>query len=101
MRLKSRQASLIYDSLMKQVSLSLDGGALPGSTKAESVPNGTDSGHATQSTSSQTIEVNTGIGFLDHVLLPLLTMLNIDVPCSSKTFGLVTPITLSRRPPYR
>ena len=51
----------------KQVSLSLDGGSLPSTSKPDPLPNGTDSVHATQATSSQTIEVNTGIGFLDHV----------------------------------
>jgi len=50
-----------------QVSLSLDGGTLPNNQKADVVPNGADSSHATQSTSSQAIDVNTGIGFLDHM----------------------------------
>lgn len=52
-----------------QVALSLDGGALPSTTKPDPLVNGNDSHHATQATSSQTIDVNTGIGFLDHVPL--------------------------------
>ena len=50
-----------------QVALSLDGGALPTTTKPDPLVNGNDSHHASQATSSQTIDVNTGIGFLDHV----------------------------------
>jgi imidazoleglycerol-phosphate dehydratase len=52
---------------MEQVSLSLDGGALPNILTSDSLAKAAESGHATQSTSSQTIDVNTGIGFLDHV----------------------------------
>ena len=53
-----------------KVSLSLDGGALPNSpdTADSHLVNGPESGHATQATASQTIDVNTGIGFLDHVI---------------------------------
>lgn len=53
-----------------KVSLSLDGGALPNSPNAadSNLANGPESGHATQATASQTIDVNTGIGFLDHVI---------------------------------
>src|SRR5256885_17207483 len=50
-----------------QIALSLDGGALPSTARSDPRENGVDSHHATQSTSSQTIDVNTGIGFLDHV----------------------------------
>ncbi|ROW11658.1 hypothetical protein VPNG_05599 [Cytospora leucostoma] len=50
-----------------QLALNLDGGAFPPETderllKVEAV------GHASQSSKSQTISVNTGIGFLDHML---------------------------------
>jgi len=51
-----------------QVALSLDGGALPTSdNEGSKLANGTEAGHATQATASQTIDVNTGIGFLDHM----------------------------------
>jgi imidazoleglycerol-phosphate dehydratase len=49
-----------------KIALSLDGGELPSLENAKATTNG-GSGHATQATASQTIEVNTGIGFLDHV----------------------------------
>jgi imidazoleglycerol-phosphate dehydratase len=42
-----------------KISLSLDGGSLEGIGEKE--------GHATQTSSSQTIDVNTGLGFLDHM----------------------------------
>jgi hypothetical protein len=46
----------------------LDGGALSNSEKEKTAStNGEAGGHATQSTASQIIDVNTGIGFLDHV----------------------------------
>jgi imidazoleglycerol-phosphate dehydratase len=51
---------------LKKIALSLDGGELPSLENAKAPTNG-ESGHATQATASQTIEVNTGIGFLDHV----------------------------------
>lgn len=47
-----------------QVSLSLDGGPL----EAFSETNGEAKDHASQSSKSQTIEIDTGIGFLDHML---------------------------------
>jgi imidazoleglycerol-phosphate dehydratase len=53
-----------------QVSISLDGGALPNSEmQGSKVANGTEASHAMQATASQTIDVNTGIGFLDHVIV--------------------------------
>lgn len=50
-----------------QVALSLDGGPLPAPSEHGSHPNSKESSHAAQATSVQTIEINTGIGFLDHV----------------------------------
>ena len=50
-----------------QLALNLDGGAFPPDTDARLTQNG-DEGHASQSSKSQTISVNTGIGFLDHML---------------------------------
>ena len=49
-----------------QLSLNLDGGDLPAEEKAET--NGDATEHATQSSKSQQISVDTGIGFLDHML---------------------------------
>lgn len=48
-----------------QLALNLDGGAFPPETDSRLV---TAQGHASQSSKSQTISVNTGIGFLDHML---------------------------------
>ena len=47
-----------------QLALNLDGGALP---ELDSV-NGSSLEHAAQESKSQTISVDTGIGFLDHML---------------------------------
>jgi imidazoleglycerol-phosphate dehydratase len=49
-----------------QLALNLDGGAFPPETDARLLDGG--NGHASQSSKSQTIAVNTGIGFLDHML---------------------------------
>lgn len=49
-----------------QLALNLDGGDFPPNTNSKLVSNG--DGHAAQSSKSQTISVNTGIGFLDHML---------------------------------
>lgn len=50
-----------------QLALNLDGGAFPPETDARLLENDA-VGHASQSSKSQTISVNTGIGFLDHML---------------------------------
>ncbi|KAK4127934.1 IGPD-domain-containing protein [Parathielavia appendiculata] len=50
-----------------QIALNLDGGAFPPDTDPRLQVNGADS-HASQSSKSQTISINTGIGFLDHML---------------------------------
>lgn len=49
-----------------QLSLNLDGGALSEAQQAES--NGESKSHAAQSSKSQQIDVDSGIGFLDHML---------------------------------
>lgn len=61
-----------------QISLSLDGGALPAyepsphfqssSSTGTGIEPPTDAPHATQFTPTQQITINTGIGFLDHML---------------------------------
>ncbi|KAH6636837.1 Imidazoleglycerol-phosphate dehydratase-domain-containing protein [Chaetomium tenue] len=50
-----------------QIALNLDGGAFPPDTDERLQVGGADN-HAAQSSKSQTISVNTGIGFLDHML---------------------------------
>lgn len=49
-----------------QLALNLDGGDFPPDTDSRLKVNG--GGHASQSSKSQMISVNTGIGFLDHML---------------------------------
>lgn len=49
-----------------QLALNLDGGSFPPETDARLLKN--DEGHASQASKSQSIAVNTGIGFLDHML---------------------------------
>ena len=49
-----------------QLAINLDDGELPPETDARLLE--TTEGHASQSSSSQKISVNTGIGFLDHML---------------------------------
>lgn len=48
-----------------QLSINLDGGALE---RADSESNGEAKSHAAQASKSQQIDVDTGIGFLDHML---------------------------------
>ncbi|KAJ9143801.1 Imidazoleglycerol-phosphate dehydratase [Pleurostoma richardsiae] len=50
-----------------QLALNLDGGAFPPDTDKRLTANGA-TGHASQASKSQTISINTGIGFLDHML---------------------------------
>lgn len=49
-----------------QLAINLDGGDFPADTH-KSLTNGTN-GHASQASKSQTIAINSGIGFLDHML---------------------------------
>ena len=51
-----------------QVAINLDGGAFPPETDPRLQVDSATEGHASQSTKSQTIKINTGIGFLDHML---------------------------------
>ncbi|KAG9678154.1 IGPD-domain-containing protein, partial [Aureobasidium melanogenum] len=48
-----------------QLALNLDGGSLE---EIEAENNGADKSHAAQASKSQTIDVDTGIGFLDHMI---------------------------------
>lgn len=48
------------------LALNLDGGAFPSDTDPALLAE--EKGHASQTSQSQTIAVNTGIGFLDHML---------------------------------
>lgn len=53
-----------------QLALNLDGGELPPDTdeRLRALLGGGEAGHAAQSSKSQTILLQTGIGFLDHML---------------------------------
>src|SRR5438105_1011922 len=51
-----------------QLALNLDGGAFPPDTDERLQVDSNTDGHATQASKSQTISINTGIGFLDHML---------------------------------
>ncbi|KAL7625038.1 imidazoleglycerol-phosphate dehydratase [Parahypoxylon ruwenzoriense] len=51
-----------------QLALNLDGGDFPPDTDARLLASVAADSHASQSSKSQTISVNTGIGFLDHML---------------------------------
>jgi imidazoleglycerol-phosphate dehydratase len=64
----SRWAALARDTneTKIQLALNLDGGDFPPDTDARLVSGG--DSHAAQASKSQTINVNTGIGFLDHML---------------------------------
>ncbi|KAG9548775.1 IGPD-domain-containing protein, partial [Aureobasidium melanogenum] len=48
-----------------QLALNLDGGSLE---EIEAENNGADKSHAAQASKSQTIDIDTGIGFLDHMI---------------------------------
>ncbi|KAG9531483.1 imidazole glycerol phosphate dehydratase [Aureobasidium sp. EXF-12298] len=48
-----------------QLTLNLDGGSLE---EIEAENNGADKSHAAQASKSQTIDIDTGIGFLDHMI---------------------------------
>ncbi|KAI4727632.1 imidazole glycerol phosphate dehydratase [Aureobasidium sp. EXF-10728] len=48
-----------------QLALNLDGGSLE---EIASADNGADKSHAAQASKSQTIDIDTGIGFLDHMI---------------------------------
>lgn len=62
-----RYASITRDTNETKIklSLSLDGGALDDDSSKQ---NGDGKAHAAQNTKSQTIDLDTGIGFLDHML---------------------------------
>ena len=63
-----RSAALARDTneTKIQLAINLDGGEFPAETD-ERLTNGTE-GHATQASKSQIIAINSGIGFLDHML---------------------------------
>jgi imidazoleglycerol-phosphate dehydratase len=65
---RARSAALSRDTNETKIKLAinLDGGAFPSETDSR-LMNGT-GGHATQASKSQTISINSGIGFLDHML---------------------------------
>lgn len=97
-----------------QIALNLDGGVFPPETDSRLL-GGSD--HASQSSKSQTISINTGIGFLDHMLHALSKHggwslaiackgdLHSQYSSTSATYppllSLTPPPPDSRRPPYR
>jgi imidazoleglycerol-phosphate dehydratase len=65
-RVRSAALSRDTNETKIQLAINLDGGAFPAETDKR-LTNGTD-GHASQASKSQTIVINSGIGFLDHML---------------------------------
>lgn len=65
---RPRSAALARDTneTKIQLAINLDGGAFPADTDKR-LTSGADS-HATQTSKAQTIAINSGIGFLDHML---------------------------------
>jgi imidazoleglycerol-phosphate dehydratase len=63
-----RSAALSRDTNETKIvlAINLDGGAFPDNTDSKLTKDG--DGHATQVSKSQTISINSGIGFLDHML---------------------------------
>ncbi|KAG9232467.1 Imidazoleglycerol-phosphate dehydratase-domain-containing protein [Amylocarpus encephaloides] len=64
-----RAACLARDTNETKIvlAINLDGGAFPSGTDKR-LASGGDDGHASQASKSQTISINSGIGFLDHML---------------------------------
>jgi imidazoleglycerol-phosphate dehydratase len=64
-----RSAALARDTNETKIvlAINLDGGAFPADTD-QRLLNGAADGHASQASKSQTIAINSGIGFLDHML---------------------------------
>lgn len=64
-----RSAALARDTneTSIQLAINLDGGSFPAGTD-EKLLASSKSGHASQASQSQIIALNTGIGFLDHML---------------------------------
>jgi imidazoleglycerol-phosphate dehydratase len=65
-RVRSAAISRDTNETKIQLAINLDGGPFPADTDTR-LTNGTDR-HATQASKSQTIAINSGIGFLDHML---------------------------------
>lgn len=67
--LRVRSAALNRDTNETKVvlAINLDGGAFPDNTDPRLL-NTTDGGHASQASKSQFIAIDSGIGFLDHML---------------------------------
>lgn len=66
--IRVRSAALARDTneTKIQLAINLDGGEFPADTDNRLLSS--DEGHASQTSKSQTISINSGIGFLDHML---------------------------------
>lgn len=80
-----------------QLAINLDGGAFPPETDSKLTAN--DESHASQSSKSQTIAVNTGIGFLDHMLHALAKHAGWSLAIACKG-DLHSELTYDDSPPY-
>ena len=65
-RVRSAALSRDTNETKIQLAINLDGGEFPSDTDSQLMNGG--EGHATQASKSQTIAINSGIGFLDHML---------------------------------
>lgn len=65
-RVRSAALSRDTNETKIQLAINLDGGEFPSHTDSRLVNGG--EGHASQTSKSQTIAINSGIGFLDHML---------------------------------
>jgi imidazoleglycerol-phosphate dehydratase len=65
-RVRSAALSRDTNETKIQLAINLDGGEFPAETDKR-LTSGTD-GHTSQASKSQTIAINSGIGFLDHML---------------------------------
>lgn len=79
-----------------QLALNLDGGDFPPETDARLISG--NASHAAQNSKSQTININTGIGFLDHMLHALSKHAGWSLALACKgDLHSTTPHSISRR----
>lgn len=122
--IRTASISRITNETQVQISLSLDGDRLPAYEPSSHFPSSSTAGvtpsektHATQFTASQQITIDTGIGFLDHMLHALAKHAgwSLGVRCKGDLYStlpmphcpfyvptapLANPVISSRRPPH-